>query len=172
MYRAKLLMFMLFACGMLPATFLWGQEAELEFLKNSAGKWKAEIKMMIPGTEEAPVSVGTENNEMIGDAWVVSKFEGEFEGTPFKGVGLIGYDATEEKMVNYWVDSMSPSVTRFVGTYDKATKTVTMTGKDHMGEGKHTTVVKDAKTRVFTMYSKPEGADEYMKVMEITYTRQ
>jgi hypothetical protein len=47
-----------------------------------------------------------------------------------------------------------------------------MFGKDEMGEGKHVTQSKDAKTRTFTMFAKPDGATEFMKVMEITYTKE
>ena len=150
----------------------FGQSDEMATLKDSVGKWKAELKMFDPSGGEAGTSTGTEVNEMIGDNWLISRFEADFQGQPFKGVGLIGYDGDAKKYINHWVDSMGATMANFSGTYDAKTKTMTMTGKDQMGEGKHTTLIKDAKTRVFTMYSKPDGTDDFVKVMEITYTKQ
>ncbi len=169
----KILACVFILCGLLSATVAYGQGDGMGVLKDSVGKWKAEIKMWTPGSDEVMTSTGTESSEMLGENWLVSKFAAEMAGMgPFSGVGIIGYDAEKKKYVNHWVDSTSTSMSHFEGTYDAATKTLTMTGKDQMGEGKHTTVIKNATTRVFAMYAKMEGAKDFAKVMEITYTKE
>ncbi len=153
------------------ASVAWGQDDEAKFLKDSVGKWNAEIKMWAGPDQEPMTSKGSETNEMLGENWLVSNFEGDFGGAEFKGVGIIGFDSENKKLVNHWIDSMTPVMAKFEGPYDAKTKTVTMTGEMEGQQGKHVTVIKDAKTRVFTMYSKATDAKDFTKVMEITYTK-
>lgn len=159
--------------ALLSTSVAQGQDDGSAFIQNSVGKWKAEIKMWMAGPDADPdVSSGSETNEMVGDNWLVSKFEGEFGGAKFTGVGIVGYNAESKKFVNTWIDSISPEMAKFEGTYDKATKSITMLGKSEGNDGKHVTQIKDDKTRIFTMYQKGPDGDDFVKVMEITYTKQ
>lgn len=160
-------------CGLWSASVGRAQTEGMDVLKGTVGQWKADIKMWAEGPDRPPMtSTGTETNEMLGENWLVSKFESEFGGQPFSGMGILGYDLEKKKYVNHWIDTMAPVMSHFEGSFDAATKTMTMTGKEQGAEAKNTTVMKDSKTRIFTMYQKPEGASDFLKLMEITYTKQ
>lgn len=144
---------------------------EHELLKQSEGTWDATIKM---GPAE---SKGVSTYKMdLGGLWLFSTFKGEFGGAPFSGRGVDGYDAGKQKYVGAWVDSMDSSLMTSEGTYDKATKTMTMKGQMKGQDGKlathtMTTVHKDADTMVWTMAGPgPDGKEAVM--MTITYKRR
>lgn len=106
---------------------------EHEVLKKMEGTWDATMKFA--GME----SKGTMTYKMeLGGLWLVSSFEGEFGGTKFSGKGLDSYDATKKKYVAVWVDSMVTSPMLMEGTYDKATKSLTMVGEGPGMDGKPT----------------------------------
>jgi hypothetical protein len=71
---------------------------------------------------------------------------------------------------------MAPGLLVSEGTYDKATKTLTLTGDMPTPDGKNVkvtmaTVTKDANTRVFTMKGAgPDGKEAEM--MQVTYKRR
>lgn len=143
-------------------------------LKKEHGKWDAAIKMWIG--EGAPQEFkGEEENKPVGELWTASTFKGDFFGQKFVGHGTFGYDPEQKKYVGVWVDSSKPYPDHMVGDYDAESKTLTMLtkGKDPTGAetaGKNVTVLKDANTRIFTMYMK--DGEKYRKSMEITYTRK
>ena len=146
--------------------------------KQDVGTWHAVVKMwMEPGQAEPEVMKGVETNRMLGEFWVVSNFEGEFMGMPFGGISLLGYDVDRKKYHGTWRDTMTPYVMVMDGTYDAATKTMTMVseGKDMTGQptrGKTVVTYEGENKRVATMYNKAPGSDEMFKSMEITYTRR
>src|SRR5581483_6237129 len=124
---------------------------EHERLKKLEGTWDATVKFM--GGE----SKGVATYKMdLGGLWLFSTFQGEFGGMPFSGRGVDGYDPAKKKYIGAWVDSMDPSIMTSEGTYDEATKTLTMKGEMKGQDGKpalHTmkTVYKDPDTMVWTM---------------------
>ncbi len=154
---------------------------EHKLLKQDVGTWTATVKTwMGPDGQPAPdaepmVTKGEEVNRMLGQFWVVSSFKGEFGGMPFEGLGTSGYDTKTKKFVGSWVDSFSPSAMQMVGTYDKATKTLThmttgvgMDGQEY--KGKSELVYKDENTRLLTMYEMKDG--KALRSMEILYERK
>lgn len=151
---------------------------EHALLKKEAGTWTAKGKMWMPGATEAMEFEGVEKNEMVGDLWVATDFKGNFGGVEFHGHGRLGFNVDSKKYEGTWFDSMSPHTTKMTGTYDEASKTLTMhsTGKGPQGEemkGKNVVVYKDKDTRVMTMYSQdPNGGDKMIKTMQIVYTRK
>jgi hypothetical protein len=153
--------------------------AEHELLKNDVGTWDATIKGWMQGPESEPtVSHGVERARMMtGGLWLLTEFEGKFGEMDFQGAGSAGYDTQKKKYVGTWVDSMSTSVMLMEGDYDASTKTTTMysKGTDQAGapyEAKMVSVHKDKNTRVFTMSMKMGGRGDFVKMMEITYTRR
>lgn len=152
--------------------------AEHKILAADGGTWDATIKTFAGGPDAEPsVSSGTEINEvMLGDLWVLSKFDGSFGGK-FQGRNQFGYDATKSKYVGSWIDSWSPNLTVLEGSYDAKSKTMTYVGEgvDASNKVKYTqkrvTVTKDDDTRVFTLYMKYEGGEE-AKFMEIAYKKR
>jgi hypothetical protein len=74
-------------------------------------------------------------NELLGELWIVSRYDDPgMMGGAFAGAQLFGYDPDEKLYVAAWVDSQTPNLSVQKGTYDEATKTLTLTGtsKDPM----------------------------------------
>ena len=146
-------------------------------LASEEGTWDADVTMTLPGMDPAK-SKATETNRLIGGKWLISDFQGEFGGQKFQGHGQTGFDAKKGKFVGTWVDSMSARIDTLEGTYDEASKTLTLysdllnpeTGK--IMKTKFVSVYKDGDTRVFTEFTQPDGSTEYVKMMEITYKRR
>ena len=95
---------------------------------------------------------------------------------PFEGMQLMGYDNIKKKHVSVWIDSMSTGITQMEGTYDEATKTLTMTGQTDdpiAGPTKMRSVTREVSKDkcVMEMYQTgPDGKEQ--KCMEVTYTRE
>jgi hypothetical protein len=144
---------------------------EHDNLKQMEGTWDATIKIM--GHE----SKGTMTYKMgIGGLWMTSSFEGEFGGMKFEGKGLDTYDAAKKKYLSVWADSMSTTPLFMEGDFDKASKTLNMSGEGPGPEGKpvkYKSVVKivDADTMEFTMSGPgPDGKDQV--AIAISYKRK
>ena len=93
----------------------------------------------------------------VGGLWLVSTFEGDMGGTKFYGRGLDSYDAAKKKFVSVWVDNMITSPMTMEGTYDKAKKTMTLSGEGPGMDGKPAmfkseTEMPDDNTMNFRMY--------------------
>ena len=151
---------------------------EHEILKMEDGDWDAEVTMFMgpAGPYDPPQkSKAKESNRMLGDFWLLSDFQGSFEGMKFSGRGQFGYDPQKKKYVGTWIDSFSPNATKMVGTYDAAKKTMTyetlgigMDGNPMKGKN---IVVYGKNKRVMTMYVAAPGTDEMIKVMEVNYSK-
>lgn len=153
-------------------------QKEHALLKKDAGVWDAKGKMWMPGVPQAMEFEGVETNEMIGELWCITDFKGNFGGMEFRGHGRSGFNVVTKKYEGAWFDSTSPHAMSMSGTYDEATKTLTMMTKgiDPTGavkKGKTTLFYKDKDTRISTMYgADPEGGDKMVKEMQIIYTRK
>jgi len=143
---------------------------EHDVLKNMAGKWDAVVDAM--GSKET----GTMTTELaMGGLWAISNYEGKMMGGPFLGHEIFGWDASKKKYVACWVDSSSASMALTEGTWDAATKTMTLSGEsgDAMTGGTTKVMNKikvlDPDHHTFEMYM---GATEGAPMMTITYTRK
>jgi hypothetical protein len=121
-------------------------------LKKLEGNWDTTFSM---GGQS---SKGKASYKMdLGGLWLFSRFEGDMGGMKFQGHGMDSYDQGKKKYVSVWVDSMSTSPMLVEGTYDKATKTLTLAGEGP-GEGgkptkyKSTSEMPDDNTINFKMY--------------------
>ncbi|MFO0907939.1 MAG: DUF1579 domain-containing protein [Isosphaeraceae bacterium] len=150
---------------------------EHKLLRSEVGTWEATIKSWMDPKAEPLESKGTETNRLLpGGLFIISQFRGDFGGQPFHGHGTTGYDTHKKKYVGTWIDSMSTGIMAMEGTYDPATKTLTMTGESRGPDGslaqiKTEGVHKSADSRVFTMFMKPMGAPDWVKMMEISYKK-
>jgi hypothetical protein len=152
-----------------PPEFKPGPEHAL--LKKSEGIWDATIKSMdneSKGTETCKIG--------LNGRWLLEHFKADLGGMPFEGRGATSYDPAKKKYVNVWIDSMSTTPMVSEGTYDKATKTMTMVGAMPMPDGKTTkatmtTVYNDANTKTFTLRAAaPDGKD--FEMLHIIYKRR
>jgi len=140
-----------------------------------AGAWKAELKFWQAPGAPAETMYGDANFEMIMEGrYMIQHFSGDFQGQPFEGAGLTGYDRMKNEYQSIWVDNMSTAV-------------MWMTGKSAGGQcnfkgempdimqGKYvntrsTEKMPDENTVIMEMYAPGPDGKEY-KSMEITYTR-
>lgn len=162
----------------------WGQgpskpTPEHRALRKGVGTWDATVKAWMDPKGEPSESKGTEVNRMMpGGMWLLSDFKGEFGGQPFQGRGQSGYDPARKKYISTWIDSMSPGLMLMEGTFDEATKTLTMIGEMPDETGKPATFKQVLKhegddERHFTMYVKSErSGPDFVKLMEIHYKKR
>ena len=140
------------------------------------GTWKTVNKSwMTPG--EPTVSQGTcERTWLLGGRFLQSKYSGDFQGMPFEGMELLGYDMKKKEYQSVWIDNMGTMMSiSSGGTADPAGKVFTITSTfDDPVSGKPVpykmvTKVVDNNSHVFSMIGSNNGKD-YTQ-MEITYTR-
>lgn len=151
---------------------------EHKAMAREAGNWKAVSKLWLTPETEPMISEASESNALLGELWLLSEYEGNVMGMPFKGMGTMGYDPVKKKYVGTWVDTINPHLQTMEGEYDVATHTLTMysTGRDVMtSEEKTSKLVSrylDDNSKVFEMHALVPGkTDEYWKQMEVTYKR-
>lgn len=152
-----------------------GQEVkpgpEHAIFKDWAGGWDAAISA---GGADSKGSVSAKVG--LNGLWLLDELKSEIGGMPFEGRGALSYDSAKKKYIHVWIDSMSTSPMISEGTYDKATKTLTLDGTMAGPDGmtmkvRQVTVTKDADTREFTLSALgPDGAPTEM--IKVTYKRQ
>lgn len=151
---------------------------EHKVLESRVGKWTSAFKMWAPGTDQAMESTGSSEFQwMLGNRYLTETARGDMMGMPFEGFGVTGYDRMKKKYFSTWFDNMGTGVLASEGTYDPATKSITLTGKmPDMMSGKevdakliHREI--DANSFVFEMHMTDGQSSKMSKVLEITYTR-
>ena len=92
------------------------------------GSWTHEVTMWMAPDAPPIESTATSTSQLSMDGrWLEETFSGSMWGMPFEGHNQLGYDNFREEYVSIWRDNLStaPMISR--GTYDPATKTLTMT---------------------------------------------
>ena len=148
-----------------------------KLLAKMAGSWITKSKGWMDPSEPPMESEGTCEQKMIlGDRYLYQEFSGDMMGTPFKGIGMVGYDNHTKKYVSTWMDDMSTGIYYFEGTASKDGKTITQTcDYDDPVQGPMTwravSRYVDDDHMEFEMYGIDESGNEN-KMMEMTYTRK
>jgi Protein of unknown function (DUF1579) len=146
-------------------------------MSNLVGTWNTTIRSyMNPG--EPTDQKGSSTYESVMDGrYLVEKAEGDFQGMPFQGMGIYGYDNGMKKYVSTWVDNMGTGIMTGTGTSDDNGKTINWMSKgfDPMSgkEQNYRSVMQmmTADQYHFEMYGPgPDGKE--LKMMEITYDRK
>lgn len=142
------------------------------------GSWKVRVTSWpAPG---APPSTSTGSSEaewILGKRFVKERFEGEFMGMPFEGLGITGYDNTRRQYRSFWIDNFGTTMLTMTGLSKDGGKTFVYTGEmDDVVQGKtvtfrNTARVVDANTHVMEMHG-PDASGKEFKMMEIVYTRE
>jgi hypothetical protein len=144
---------------------------EHEQLKEMVGDWDAVMDM---GGQKSQARATYK--AICGGMWIASDFEGDLGGLKFQGHGLDGYDQQKKKYVGIWVDSMSSAPLHMEGDYDRAKKTLVMTGESRGPDGqpqkfRGTTETKDKDHFTFKMHMVQPGGEEQL-AFTIEYTRR
>lgn len=149
-----------------------------EQLKNSSGKWTAEITTWMAAGAPPTKSIGTEESKMIMDGrYQEAHVKSTFGGMPFEGMSIIGFDNAKKAYISTWIDNMGTGFMNMEGTYDSTSKSITMLGTclDPM-TGKQTEVREivrfiDNDHHFVEMFSKGADGKEF-KNMEMSYSRK
>jgi hypothetical protein len=141
------------------------------------GEWNAEITMwMAPGAPPTKSTATAVNKMIMGGRYQQSMHTGNFNGMPFEGMSLVGYDNAKKVFMSSWIDNMGTGIMHMEGTWDEKTKTINFTGNtvDPM-TGKDMKVrevfkMVDKNTQVMEMFMTQNGKES--KSMEIKFTRK
>lgn len=145
-----------------------------------AGTWDGESTMwMDPKAPPMVSKVKAVNRMILGGRYMESVNTGDMMGQPFEGRSTMGYDNFKKEFISTWVDNMGTGVMVMKGTWDEATKSLTLKGKMTNActtDGKDTWVrevykVIDENNHVMEMYGYGPDAKEF-KTMEIKMTRK
>jgi len=143
-----------------------------KILAAADGKWSEDITLwMAPG--QPSKSTGTVDYKMIlGGRYQQGNITASFNGMPYEAVSITGYDNMKKLFFSSYVDNLGTGILNMEGTYDAASKTITLTGSemDPMTEKemkmRETIKMIDDHTQVTAMYDITGGQEK--KVMEIT----
>jgi hypothetical protein len=142
------------------------------------GNWTYENTMWMDPSAPPEVSTGTSESKAIWDGrYIETLFHGDYNGQPFEGRSISGYDNLKGKYVSTWIDSMSTGIFISYGEHDPTSNTTVYRGEmdDPMNPGKITPVRQvyrwtDADHHVFEWYETHDGVER--KTMEIKYARK
>ncbi|MBN2563916.1 MAG: DUF1579 domain-containing protein [Phycisphaerae bacterium] len=147
-------------------------------LDQMAGNWDTAATYWMNADSPPVQSKGSCERKWILDGrFLFEEFDGGMLGLPFRGVGLYGYDAFEQKYTSAWVDTTSTAIMNNLGVYDEPNNLVNFVG--HYGDpwtgikkpsrGLTRFVNKDK--HVLELYTHAPDGREY-KILEIVYTRK
>ena len=149
-----------------------------KLLAAKAGSWSTKVTMWPAPGAPPSTSDGTSDFKMILDGrYLQETAQGTFQGMPFVGHGVTGFDNLKQKFVSSWFDNMSTGIMIAEGTYDPATKTWTYSGEgpDVMA-GEHKPMKSIEKTpspdqSIVEVYNQTPDGKGWWKSMEMVYTR-
>ena len=147
-------------------------------LQANVGDWDADISIWMQDPDAEPMkSKGVETVKMFGQLWNVTDFEYEYMGAPAQGHGLMGFDPSKKKYVGTWHESGSPYPSTMEGEYNEETKKFTflMKGRDASGNEQDMKMITwhtDKNHRTFQMYIKMPGSEDFVRTLEIKYTKK
>jgi len=148
-----------------------------EALRALAGDWTFTMAMAampgVPGMEQPSECAGHEHAELIcGGLWLRSAMSATWQGTPWQGVWLCGYDPVAKKYTGIMVSSDDGESGAHVmdGQFDGKTRTWTWTGTTPMGEVRSAMTFPDADTTVETCFMSGEDGKQ-KQFMQITRKR-
>lgn len=148
-----------------------------KMLASMNGKWNEDMTFwMGPGAPPQKSTMTCENKMIMGGRYTQSVHKGTFEGQPYEGVSTLGYNNAEKQFENTYIDNMGTGIMVLKGTWDEASKTMTLKGQQSDPatgkpmEMREVLKIVDDNTQVMEMYQTQNG-QEY-KSMEIKFTRK
>jgi hypothetical protein len=105
-----------------------------------------------------------------------SVHNGTFNGMPFEGRGLMGYDNASGKFFSSWIDNMSTGMMYTTGTFDPKSQSLELRGEIVDPVSKKVSKIREViyfkadNEQLHETYTTPAGGTEY-KSMEIRMVR-
>jgi hypothetical protein len=145
------------------------REAVRTNLARLAGDWSTEVVM-----SGAPPVAGQASLRLFeGGSWILEDFSADMGGQPFRGHGLLGWDAGQEACANVWVDSLDGKLTTGSGAWDEDQQAFVLRAEIDMGGGpapvRETWRIEGPDALTFTMAPDQDGA---APAMTIRYRRR
>jgi hypothetical protein len=151
---------------------------EHQMLKSFNGTWVGELSMwMSPGSAPTKSIVTATNKMILGGRYQVSVQKGMFNGMPYEGQSITGFDNARKNYIASWVDNMGTGIIKMEGPWNETTKTIELRGTEiDPGTGKEKSIresfrIMDNDRQIMAMFETGEDGKEN-KVMEILYTRK
>ncbi len=149
-----------------------------KWLEKTNGTWEAEVSTWMDAAAPPMKSKATNvQTAALGGRYFIGKFNSSMMGQPMEGMSTTGYDNAKKMFVSTWVDNMGTGIVHMSGTYDEATKTLSLKGHqtDFM-TGKESEIREEMKmiddnTYTMTMYGAGMDGKE-MKFMEGTFKKK
>jgi len=145
------------------------------------GNWKTTVRLWM-GPGDPAVSQGTATYAWaLGGRYLQCHQTGSFNGMPYEGMGIDGYDNGKKQYFNVWFDNMGTGLMYSTGQPAADGQGIEYTGTTFdPSQMKDMTVREivhwnDANHYVYTMYSSfpgPDGKPQEMKVLEILGEKQ
>ena len=146
-------------------------------LASMVGSWEVKsVCLMEAGGEPLEHTGVSEQRMVLGGRFLQQHFDGDMMGTPFSGIGFMGYDNHKGKYVSTWLDSMGTGIYYFEGDAGADGKTITQTCDfDDPVRGplrwRTVTRIVDGDTMKFEMFTTGESGTEEL-MADMTYTRK
>lgn len=148
-----------------------------EHLKNFVGAWSADVKIWMDPSAPPVVTKGQATFKLIFDGrFLYGDFLGEFMGSPFKGINIMGYDNVKKEFFSIWLDNSTTGLLSSTGTYDASTKKYNFHAETFDPYSSQTLTMREEAyfasedEYVSITYAKPKDGEEF-KNMEMRYKR-
>lgn len=148
-----------------------------KMLARSSGEWNEELTMWMDAGSPPTKHTATAVTKMIMDGrYQQTLHKGTFNGMPFEGVGITGYDNAKKVFFSTWIDNMGTGIMYSEGKWKEPGKSIEFTGKTFDPVSGKELIVRDVlrvidnNTQLMEMYTTKDGK-EY-KSMEIRLTRK
>ncbi len=93
------------------------------------GSWEAELTQWMPGAPATKSKGTNEQSSIMNNRYTIGKFTTTMMGMPMQGQSMMGYDNAKKIFVSTWVDNFGSGIVYMTGTYDEATKTLNLKGR-------------------------------------------
>lgn len=148
-----------------------------KMLAASDGEWNLEIQMwMDPNAPAQSMKASCVNKMILGGRYQESINTGSFNGMPFEGLSLTGWDNARKIFVSTWIDNMGTGIMYLEGPWNDATKTMELKGKvtdpmtGQVTDVRQTLKIVDDNTQIMQQFGMKDGKE--FKNMEIKFTRK
>ncbi len=152
--------------------------ANHKWMEKMNGTWESEVSQwMDPAAPPMKSKAVSTQTMVLGGRYCSTKFSGTMMGGPFEGMSIMGYDNAKKMFVSSWIDNMGTGIVQMSGTYDEASKTLTLKGtQTDPLTGKDTGIREEMKViddNTYTMTMFGTGMDgKEAKFMEGTFKRK
>lgn len=143
-----------------------------KLFEKDIGTWEGDVTVTpFPGAP-AQTSRGVMTNRLVGGRWLVADFKND---SGFEGHGIYGWDATKQRYVSTWIDSMRNAMVIADGTLDLPNRTMTYAFEiSHGGRTikcRDVTTFPEEGTQVFRSFIEIEPGKEH-QVVSATYRKR